>query len=476
MSAAAPTLKPAAPADPDSGLNDGLSVLSRHLTEIGVDVVDLAGFLDQIDAQAQSQLGVLTDAQGQARAVVQANFAVRSALSEVRDASSSALEIVDDSVSQMRAAGDSTQEVAQWVRALRGRMSDIEERLQAVTQSNMEISAIARQVNILAVNAKIEAARAGEAGLGFAVVAEAINELSRKTGHAADRIGGSIEELDGRIGALKSEAEGVSQTATQVIEGASFTDSALGNIAQKVRSTAQTTHRISAEAETVRTALEKFEGTFDGIGTAVRTTVDGVEQARRRTNTLVDMTELLVQDCVRLGGQATDQKLIDAVRRLAGQIATVFEDGLRTEQITREELFTRVYTDIPGTNPPQVMAPFTAFTDKVLPPIQEAAVELDPRIVFCAAVDQNGYLPTHNKKFSHPQSSDPDWNQGHCRNRRIFDDRVGLKAGNNLESFLLQVYRRDMGGGKFVMMKDLSAPIFVDGLHWGGLRLAFALE
>jgi methyl-accepting chemotaxis protein len=32
-----------------------------------------------------------------------------------------------------------------------------------------------------------------------------------------------------------------------------------------------------------------------------------------------------------------------------------------------------------------------------------------------------------------------------------------------------------MGGGTFVMMKDLSAPILVNGRHWGGLRLAYRL-
>ncbi|MEO0372716.1 MAG: hypothetical protein AAF231_14750, partial [Pseudomonadota bacterium] len=62
---------------------------------------------------------------------------------------------------------------------------------------------------------------------------------------------------------------------------------------------------------------------------------------------------------------------------------------------------------------------------------------------------------------------------GNSRNRRIFDDRVGLKAGQNTKPFLLQVYRRDMGGGVFKIMKDLSAPITVHGRHWGGLRLAY---
>jgi methyl-accepting chemotaxis protein len=94
------------------------------------------------------------------------------------------------------------------------------------------------------------------------------------------------------------------------------------------------------------------------------------------------------------------------------------------------------------------MTRFVTLTDRLLPPIQEPVLDLDPRIVFCAAVDRNGYLPTHNRKFSQPQSADPVWNAANCRNRRIFDDRVGLKAGRSTAPFLLQVYRRDMGGGQ----------------------------
>jgi methyl-accepting chemotaxis protein len=117
--------------------------------------------------------------------------------------------------------------------------------------------------------------------------------------------------------------------------------------------------------------------------------------------------------------------------------------------------------------------PFTALTDRLFPPVQEAALALSDRVVFCAAVDSRGYLPTHNRKFSHPQGQDPVWNASNCRNRRVFADRVGLKAGQNSAAFLLQVYRRDMGGGQFRIMMDVSAPITVRGRHWGGLRLAF---
>jgi methyl-accepting chemotaxis protein len=102
---------------------------------------------------------------------------------------------------------------------------------------------------------------------------------------------------------------------------------------------------------------------------------------------------------------------------------------------------------------------------------------LDPRIVFCAAVDVRGYLPTHNRAYSQPQRpGDPAWNAANSRNRRLFDDRVGAGAGRNRRPFLLQTYRRDLGGGRFALMKDVSAPIVVRGRHWGGLRLAYRAE
>jgi methyl-accepting chemotaxis protein len=58
----------------------------------------------------------------------------------------------------------------------------------------------------------------------------------------------------------------------------------------------------------------------------------------------------------------------------------------------------------------------------------------------------------------------------------LFNDRTGLRAGRNTQPFLLQTYRRDMGGEQFLLMKDLSAPILVKGRHWGGFRLGYRVK
>ena len=102
-----------------------------------------------------------------------------------------------------------------------------------------------------------------------------------------------------------------------------------------------------------------------------------------------------------------------------------------------------------------------------------ASLNRDPRIVFSVAWAKGGYLPTHNPNYRLPQGPDPVWNNANCRNRRLFSDRAVKKVAANTKPFLLQTYRRDMGGGNFVLMKDLSSPIHVRGRHWGAFRMGF---
>ena len=127
-----------------------------------------------------------------------------------------------------------------------------------------------------------------------------------------------------------------------------------------------------------------------------------------------------------------------------------------------------------GPNPAQHTTRFVALADRLFPQVQERLLTLNQKVVYCIAVDRNGYVATHNRQYCNPQrSNDPVWNAANSRYRRIFNDRTGLASARNTRPFLLQTYRRDMGGGNFVLMKEAAAPITVNGRHWGGVRLAF---
>jgi methyl-accepting chemotaxis protein len=157
-------------------------------------------------------------------------------------------------------------------------------------------------------------------------------------------------------------------------------------------------------------------------------------------------------------------------------LTKIFEDAVKSGAISMDDMFDTDYVEIAGTNPVQHRTQILSWADRALPPFQEAFLAKDPRMVFCAMIDCNGYLPVHNKIYSHPQRpGDVAWNTANSRNRRIFNDPAGLAAGRNLRSYLIQSYARDMGNGKTIMMREIDVPIRVNGRHWGGFRTAYKL-
>jgi methyl-accepting chemotaxis protein len=193
--------------------------------------------------------------------------------------------------------------------------------------------------------------------------------------------------------------------------------------------------------------------------------------ADERVAKLLDLSEGLIELIAASGVETSDAPLIRVVTDTAKEISDAFERAVERGDIRLEQLMDENYREIPGTDPKQYLTDYVAFTDKILPPIQDPIQKIDPRIVFCVAWAKGGYLPTHNPNYRLPQGPDPVWNNANCRNKRLFSDRAVKKVAANTTPFLLQTYRRDMGGGNFVLMKDLSSPIRVRGRHWGAFRM-----
>src|SRR3989344_3466305 len=252
---------------------------------------------------------------------------------------------------------------------------------------------------------------------------------------------------------------------------------ALSELQTQARQIAEAQQRIQAETMQSQQAMQRARASVEHVGEEVAgvvSTLKQVSDAASRSERVLGVSERLMEVIATCGVETADTPYIQLAQQVAGQIAQRLEQAVGSGRINLSQLFDEHYQPLAGTNPAQHSTAFNALTDDLFPPLQEAALKALPEVVFCIAADRNGYISTHNKLYCHAQRpGDVVWNTANSRWRRIFNDRTGLASARNTRPFLLQTYRRDMGGGKFVMLKEASAPITVQGRHWGGLRLAY---
>ena len=167
--------------------------------------------------------------------------------------------------------------------------------------------------------------------------------------------------------------------------------------------------------------------------------------------------------------------LVARAQDMAARMAEAMEAEIAAGRLTPEALFDTAYRPIPGTDPQQFLSEAVAPLERLMPPLIEPPLVADERMLFCIPTDRNGFLPVHNARVSQPQRpGDPIWNNAHCRNRRIFDDRTGITAARSTRPFTVQAYRREVGRD-MILVREVDAPIRILGRHWGACRTAYRL-
>ncbi len=469
------------PANEDAPVESGAARAVREIAErfgkLGAEITDISGGIGDVTRQLEGQTDGLHKLVVAVEQVSRANRSIEQAAEGAQATASvvrSGLARITDSVKAgLNVAQSDIEALTLGASTLASALADAVGEAHKARASSDAIQSITREIQLLSINAGVEAARSGAAGKGFAVIAAAVKQLAEQTREATSTGAKQLDALVKAVDLLARKSQENAETARRASEQSQGIAEQLGELDSFGKSVVGLIGNIDAiSAPTRENAVA-----FAAVGKDLRGLVAGVdassaklERASQRTDQLVSISEAILGSIAASGVRTAQSELIATAMETAATISGLLEQALARGEITMTDLFDEAYRPVEGSDPVQHMTRFVALTDRLLPPIQEALLASNSRIVFCAAVDRNGFLPTHNRKYSQPQGRDPVWNNANCRNRRIFSDRTGLAAARNRKPFLLQTYRRDMGGGEFLVMEDLSAPILVKGRHWGGFR------
>lgn len=266
---------------------------NRFLDKLQPVISRVKGSVGQIRETA-SQSAVIADQtnsgmQKQFREIDQVATALHEMSVTANTSSQSASQAADAARRAEHATAEGLQIIAKTMEAIRsqastmskgmGDLEDLGHSSQQIGRVLEVILSIAGQTNLLALNAAIEAARAGEAGRGFAVVADEVRSLARRTQDSVEEIRGVVESL--QLGASNvthsmSIGHGLAQDN---VEQAQKAVAALELISAAVNEITEMNMLIASSAEEQSSVAEEINRNVSFIRDVTESLSDQAEQA-----------------------------------------------------------------------------------------------------------------------------------------------------------------------------------------------------
>jgi len=268
----------------------GLTVIEVERQADRVEVV--SGESNQAVAGQRSQIEQVATAMNEMSATAQevarsAAAAVGSAQS-VNDETVSGRELVDFQVGSIQKLASGIDQSVAVINQLAADSASISRVLEV-------IKGIAEQTNLLALNAAIEAARAGEQGRGFAVVADEVRTLAKRTQQSTEEIEQMISKLQGGVAATVKAMSGSHKMADDTVSQSAKVQQALENILGAVGMIVDQNQQIAAAAEQQTAVAHDIDQNIVAINEAGERTAEGSNQTEQASRELSDHVSRLKQ-------------------------------------------------------------------------------------------------------------------------------------------------------------------------------------
>jgi methyl-accepting chemotaxis protein len=251
-----------------------------HLVGVSTDLSNRAGLL------ASTSTALDRDAQEQKAGVDR----IAGSLSDLSGSIGRSRQVAGDARTQARTALEVTElgrdKVAETIVVTEG----IRQSSEKVGRITTVISEIARQTNLLSLNAAIEAAKAGQQGKGFAVVAEEVRKLAERAGAAAKEITALIAQSHESVGLGLTSVAGVGDSLAGILTAVTENEHNLEAIAQGMQAQTVSAQEMIAHMEDTSRSVEGSTGGIRRLAEAVQEIKGTVQEVAGLANRLQGLT------------------------------------------------------------------------------------------------------------------------------------------------------------------------------------------
>ncbi|MBN1497345.1 MAG: hypothetical protein JXA07_11285 [Spirochaetes bacterium] len=154
-------------------------------------------------------------------------------------------------------------------------------------------------------------------------------------------------------------------------------------------------------------------------------------------------------------------------------MSTFMEMLIHTNTLTYEQIMDTNYREIPGSNPKKYNTQYDAVFDQTIQKFEDEFLN-DEDVVFAILFDRNGYVPTHNSKYSRPEGKNRELNLNYSRSKRMYANTPEIREilkyrGSGTVRYL---YTRDTGEPIW----NIGAPVWLRGECWGAFLIGISLH
>ena len=455
---------------------EAISIVARNCGTLAIECSDVSGYVAGVSDRISSNLKILDTLEEVTSRLLQDQARVAESTDEARILAEQAREKLGQGRDAIQDTIGIFTGLTDLVVRLGERMSGFADAMSRVEKVSSSIEGIASKTNMLALNATIEAARAGEAGRSFAVVAAEVKKLAHDTRKATSEIAGTIASLTREAAAVTSEiATGVERSHVAQRGLATITGT-VRDVADIVAMVDRQTDGIAQSTALIQNSVDSVKGGLSSFAADARENGGQLQAAHERLAGLELLSNGMLDRLASCGVRIDDSEFIEISQAANNEIVAIVEAAIAAGEIGEDAVFDNNYVPMPGTNPVQYDTRFCAFADAKVRPILDRVMASNVRNVGCVISDINGYLPTHITARSQAQSADPTWNAEYCRNRRNFIDDATRRAIASENPAMLFTYRMNLGEGRYLPVKNVFVPTWINGRRWGNFELAYRDE